>query len=115
MLFSNADNISHTPSAFLLSLDYTASRLLSLTWGHNYAYSIPDIIMEYFVTLLGYYLFSFCFAELAACSVLQLEIRNKYQRYIKGLKFFATRTKIPAQLKNFMYDMVKCHWCYNKR
>ncbi|KAI4458789.1 cyclic nucleotide-gated cation channel subunit a [Holotrichia oblita] len=102
-------------TTFLLSLDYTATRLLSLTWGHTYAYSISDIILEHFTTLWGYYLFSFCFAELAACSVLQLEVRVTYQKYIKDLKNFASKTRIPSYLKKFMYNMVTCNWHYNRR
>ncbi|KAK9693396.1 hypothetical protein QE152_g34225 [Popillia japonica] len=103
---------------FLLSLDYTATRILSLTWGHTYSYSVGDIILEYFLILWGYYLFSFCFAELAACTVLQLEVRVMYQQYIKDLKNFAFRSiggRIPPELKRFMYNMVRCHWDYNRR
>lgn len=115
MVFSKRSNTTDRPLPLLVSIDYTASRLLSLTYGYRYAYSMPDIIMEHFMVLLGYYMFSFCFAELAACAVLQLDVQSRYQKFLQALSAFANRQKLPSELKKQMYNLIHCRWHYNKR
>ncbi|GJQ69135.1 hypothetical protein Trydic_g6293 [Trypoxylus dichotomus] len=100
---------------FIASFNFVSSILISLTWNSNYSYSIKDMIIEHLIVLLGYFLFSFCFSQLGACAVLQLNAKNQYQLYLKGLKHFVMRKSIPHSMRVFMYTMIQCQWQYNDR
>ncbi|KAI4457605.1 voltage and ligand gated potassium channel [Holotrichia oblita] len=108
-------NITYDIPPFIASFDFVSSILISLTWTSSYPYNVNDIIIEHLIVVLGYFLFSFCFAQLGACAVLQLRAKSEYQLYLTGLKHFVLRKNIPHSMRAFMYTMIQCQWQFNDR
>ncbi|GJQ67379.1 hypothetical protein Trydic_g8265 [Trypoxylus dichotomus] len=113
-IFNNTDE-SERSTDFMISIGYAISLMLGLTDTAIYSYTLTDIILGMFATFIGYYIFSFCFSELAACTVIYLQENNDFQEFLKTLKVFNSNPDVPSFLKKNMYDMTICEWHYSKR
>nr|XP_022913144.1 uncharacterized protein LOC111423988 [Onthophagus taurus] len=111
--FLNESSNSKHSSPFISSLHYVISSLLATAWKEFYAYNILDMILEQIVCAIGYYLISFCFAEMSACAVMRLKHQYDFRDRINSLKFFAQRNNLPEELARTMFRATHCHWMYS--
>ena len=102
----NATDLYSHP--FMLSTSNTISMFLSLSNAIVFGYDVKDIITEFLITSFGYFIFSFCFSEFAACAVIQLKQKNTFYSYLNGVRYFNARRKVPERLKKHMYEVIQC-------
>lgn len=99
---------------FTDALYYTISSLFLTAMSNTVEYVLHEVIVIHLVMNIGYYLFSFCFAELCATFLVRQQDKLKYKEYIRASQMYLVRNKIPAHLKQQVSEIRQFHWFYSQ-
>lgn len=99
---------------FTDALYYTVSSLFLTAMSNTIEYVLHEMILMHIVINIGYYLFSFCFAELCATFLVRMQEKLKYKEYIRLSKLYLAQNKIPVKLRQQVADIRQFRWFYNE-
>lgn len=121
-------------SVFVLSILYTLSGYFGVGIISTFEYSLFRMINYYCLIMtggrlspltgslvvtrqrfcLGYYVFSFCFCEISATSVLRLGKRRRYQEFLKATSNYMRKNRIFGALRQKITSILHFNWYYNE-
>lgn len=107
-------NVTITYDKFEKTLFYAMTILLNVTLSSNTFFSTFDMAMSICIIYLGYFMYSFCFSELAASAVMSIQQASQHQDDIVMFKVILKRRLVHKELKTRLLNILEFNWRYNE-
>ena len=106
--------ITTTYDRFEKTLFFAMSILLNVTLTDNTFFSTFDMAMSICIIYVGYFMYSFCFSELAASAVMSIQQASQHQDDIVMFKVILKRRLVHKELKVRLLNILEFNWRYNE-